>query len=102
SQPAKTVIPIPHAADAFRKRCCSGGDDPPGWGVGQRLQRDERALDRFRPRSDNGTTIAPLPPGRFAARQGIEGIDRWWGILKRGSIGEDKRNGLISLDYKFA
>src|SRR6202030_201524 len=75
---------------------------PPRGGVGQRLQRDERTLDRFRPRPDIRTPTAPLPPERLAARQGVEGIDRWWGISKRGSIGEDKGNGLVSLDRELA
>jgi glyoxylase-like metal-dependent hydrolase (beta-lactamase superfamily II) len=65
SQPAIAIIPVPHAAEAFGKRRCSGGDDAPGRGVGQRLQRDERAFDRFRPRPDIGTAIAP--PVRVSA-----------------------------------
>ena len=36
------------------------------------------------------------------ARQRVEGIDRWRRILKRGSIGEDKGNGLASLDRELA
>ena len=60
AQPAITIIPVPHAAETLGKRRCGCGDDPPGRGVGQGLQRDERAFDRFRPRPDIGTAIAPL------------------------------------------
>jgi hypothetical protein len=43
-----------------------------------------------------------LTPERFRARERIETIDRWRRILKGGSVGEDKGNGLAGLDRELA
>src|SRR5262249_48025458 len=66
------------------------------------LQRDERAFDRFRPRPDIRTAIAPSAPERFRARQRIETIDRGRRTLKGSAIGEDKGDGLAGLDRELA
>jgi len=81
-QPAVAVIPVSDAAETLRQRRRGSSDDPARWGVGQSLQCNKRSFDRFRPRPNVRTPIAPLAPERFRALQCIERVNRQRPTLK--------------------
>src|SRR5215469_7539957 len=76
AQPAKAIVPVPRASQALGKGGRDGRDDPACRGVGQSLQRDQRTLNNACPRSNIGTTAAPLTPKPFGRFQRLERIDR--------------------------
>ena len=41
AQPAVTVIPVPHAPRPFGQRRCGCRDQPAGWFIGERLERNQ-------------------------------------------------------------
>ena len=49
AQPAVAVVPVAHAAELLGQRGRRRGDDAAGRRVGERLERDQRALDRVAP-----------------------------------------------------
>src|SRR4029077_9487395 len=94
AQPAISVIPVPRTAQALGKRRRGGRNDSARWGVGQSLQRDERPLDRVRPRPDLWTPVAPLAPEGFRPLQCREGIDRRRSTSDGSPVRKDEGNGL--------
>jgi hypothetical protein len=91
TQPAIAVIPVSNSADEFRQGRGRCSDDPSAWSIGQRFQRDQRALDRIRPRTNFWAAVAPIAPELFGSVKRVERIDHGRRIPERESIRENER-----------
>ncbi len=88
AQPRVAVVPVAHAADPFGQRRRGGGGHRTRGGIGERLERDERAHDVVAPVTGVGAARHPgLPPRLGAAqrRQRVEGQRR---IVEGGEPGQ--------------
>ena len=87
---------------------CSGSDVvgaatiPPGARIGQRLQRDERAINGVRPRTGNFALGGPVQPELFGGAELIERILRRGGRQMRRRISQGEWYGFSGIDGKFA
>ena len=75
ADPTVAVVPVPHAADFFRKRCRRCRQDAARRRVGQGLQGNQRAHDRFAPRSLVGALGRPFLPPLVGLLNGRFGVD---------------------------
>lgn len=98
AQPAEAVVPVAHAAEIFRQRRGGGGDDAAGGGVGQRLQRDQRADHGLAVRALVGALGHPLVPHGLGLGELLLGRDLARHRLVRGMPGEHERQPLARLD----
>ena len=62
AQPTEPIIPVAGAADPLRQRGGRRRDDAARRGVGQRLERDQRALHRTRPLAADAALRRPFAP----------------------------------------
>ncbi len=86
-QPAEAVVPVTRAAELLGQGGRRRGDDPPGRSVGQRLERDQRALHDFRPACRRCRRLEagrPLPPPCRRPLDRFHGVDRGRRGLVRG------------------
>ena len=73
ADPAEAVIPVALAAELLRQRGGGRGDDAAGRRVGQRLQRDQRALDRLGVGPVGLGARRPVAPEALAVRERLGG-----------------------------
>ncbi len=91
AQPAMAVVPVAHAADAFRQRGRGRGDDAAGRRVRQRLERDERAAHRILHPIAHRAALDPLAPEAFRSEQRLLRVDRGRRLEVRRPVREDER-----------
>src|SRR3984893_3147122 len=94
AQPTISVVPVPCAPRALRKRRCGCGNYRTGRSISQRLQGDERTLDSIRPRPNARTSITPFAPKCLRAFERLYRIDRLRRTLERAPIGQHKGHRL--------
>ena len=100
AHPAEAVVPVAHAADRLRQRRGRRRDDAAGRPVGQRLQRDQAALDEAGvAAADAGARRPLLPPLRRVLRRG-EPVDGRGLRLVRRVPGEDERHLVAGLQLE--
>ena len=101
AQPAEAVVPVPGAAELFRQRRRRCRNDAAGRGIGQRLQRDQRAHHQIATIAIVGAMAAPFGPVGFGIAQGLRGIDRHRHRQMRGPVSEHERHDIALADLEF-
>ena len=102
AQPAKTIIPVPHAAHLLGQRGGGRGDDPAGRGIGQGLERNQRAHHRIGAMSGGPASLRPALPARFGIFEGGLRIGSLGRQKVRRRVGEDERHRISRRDREFA
>ncbi len=102
AQPAETIVPVARAADLLGKRGGRCRDDRPGRGMGQRLQRDQRAHHPVAPGSLVVAPSGPVAPPGHALGEPRLGVDRRRLGEVRAEAGEHERHGLAGGDREAA
>jgi hypothetical protein len=109
AQPAIAIIPVPRSAELLRKRGGGRGDESSGRSMGQRLQGDQRARHRFRPRSrllarpgqSPAASLRPAGPEGFRLGERPQGIDRFGRRFVRGPVDEREGDRLAGAHGEF-
>ena len=91
TDPAVAVVPVADPAQVLGERGGRGGHDASGRRVGERLQGDERAVDRLTPwAAHTGRVTGPFAPVADGVGHRLVGVDLGRGVLVGGEPGEDE------------
>ena len=88
AQPAKTIVPVALAAEAFRQRRRSRRDDAARLPVRKRLERKERPQDRLVPFATRGEGSRPAGPEACDLIQSLARVKAGRRLAKGGRPGQ--------------
>ena len=98
AEPAVAVVPIADPSDQLRQRRRRRRDHPPGWGVGERLQDEERLVHLLVVVALVPATGRPGMPVVLGLVEGLLRVGALRALLVRREPGEHERNPLARRD----
>jgi len=102
AQPAKPVVPIALATQPLRQRGGWRRNDAAGRKMGERLERDQRALRRLRPFPGRFGDVGPGAPERLGLAQGFGSVDHARQCAISRTIGQNEGDGLSRRNSELA
>ncbi len=95
ADPAVAVVPVARAAELLGERGGGRGDQSPGRGVGQGLQRQQRALDRLLVRPVDVGRAGPFGPEGLGVLQRLVGVDLVRDRFVGWTVGQHEGDGQV-------